>query len=295
MIKAYSFVKSIETKRDILTQHNILLKVRNNKDIPSNKELKKIINENDILIIGIKIHITKEIILNINKPKIIATFSIGLDHIDEEVIKNPFIKIIHLKNANTISVAEHIFTLILALNKRILENNINIIPEDINNKTLGLIGAGNITKEVIKIAKAFQLNIICYTPHPNKHKSLKDINLVSFDRVLKESDIINISIPLKEDTRNLISKKELNQMKNNATLINTSRRDIINMNDLLYHLDTHKNFYAGLDIDIDKNDKNLTKSRHNLIITPHTAGTTLQAKERMLKEIINSILKEISK
>lgn len=165
----------------------------------------------------------------IHAKRIIGTLSIGLDHIDKEVLEHPLVEVINIKLANTVSVAEHIFSLILALNKRIYESNHLVLkqkgsrlnlcerPEDIIGKTLGLIGAGNITKEVIKIAKVFHMNINCYTSHPENHRDLleEDAHFLPLDEVLKNSDIINIGIPLTKDTKNLISKNRVNETNSN--------------------------------------------------------------------------------
>lgn len=141
--------------------------------------------------------------------------SIGLDHIDKEVRESNLVQVINIKNENTISVAEHIFSLILGLNKRVYESNSLVLQqkghkknlhersEDISNKKLELIGAGNITKEVIKIAKVFNMKMSCYTKNTDNHKDLLEYSVVfkSLDEILKESDIINVSIPLTEETK----------------------------------------------------------------------------------------------
>ena len=175
------------------------------------------------------------------------------------------IHVINIKNANTISVAEHIFSLILALNKRLYESNnlvlqkkgnkknFNETPDDISNKKLGLIGAGNITREVIKIAKVFNMQLSCYTRNPNNHKDLLNYDVVfkSLDEILKESDIINVSIPLTEETKYLISKDKIELMKPTTTFINTSRVDIVDTKALIEKADKYSTFYVGLDIDLD--------------------------------------------
>ena len=305
MKKAYSIISNLSQEAiTILENNNIQLITNDSDNIPNTEQLITLLHEYDILIIGVKTIITKDILEHISSPKIIATLSIGLDHIDKEVREADFIHVINIKDANTISVAEHIFSLILGLNKRVYESNNLVLqqkghkknlherPEDISNKKLGLIGAGNITKEVIKIAKVFNIQLSCYTRNPNNHKDLLDYGVAfkSLDEVLKESDIINVSISLTEETKYLISKDKIELMKPTATFINTSRVDIVDTKALIEKADKYNTFYVGLDIDLDEHKELLSQYRDNVIITPHTAGVSKQAIERMDFELANNIV-----
>lgn len=310
MKKAFSVISNISTSAiDILESNNIDLTIDNSGNIPNTQEIISLLNDYDILIIGVKTLISKEILEYVKSPKIIATLSIGLDHIDKEVRDSNLIHVVNIKNANTISVAEHIFSLILALNKRLYESNNLVLdkkgnkknlherPDDISNKKLGLIGAGNITKEVIKIAKVFNMSICCYTKNPDNHKDLLEYGVIfkTLDEVLKESDIINISVPLTEETKYLISRDKINIMKPTATFINTSRQDIVDTKALIDNADKYSTFYVGLDIDLDNYADLLSVYRNNVVVTPHTAGVSKQAIERMDYELANKIVKEIIK
>ena len=305
MKKAFSVIQDFNNNAiDILKDKNIQLTINDSAHIPNTDELITLLQEYDILIIGVKTIVTKDILEHISSPKIIATLSIGLDHIDKKVRESDLVHVINVKNANTISVAEHIFSLILGLNKRVYESNNLVLqqkghkknlherPEDISNKNLGLIGAGNITKEVIKIAKVFNMQISCYTRNPDNHKELLEYGIVfkSLDEILKESDIINVSIPLTEETKYLISKDKIEMMKPTATFINTSRVDIVDIKALIEKADKYDTFYVGLDIDLDEHKDLFSQYRNNVIITPHTAGVSKQAINRMDFELANNIV-----
>lgn len=306
MKKAFSVISNISTSAiDILESNNIDLTIDNSGNIPNTQEIISLLNDYDILIIGVKTLISKEILEYVKSPKIIATLSIGLDHIGKEVRDSNLIHVVNIKNANTISVAEHIFSLILALNKRLYESNNLVLdkkgnkknlherPDDISNKKLGLIGAGNITKEVIKIAKVFNMSICCYTKNPDNHKDLLEYGVIfkTLDEVLKESDIINVSIPLTEETKYLISRDKINIMKPTATFINTSRQDVVDTKALIENADKYNTFYVGLDIDLDDYADLFSVYRNNVIVTPHTAGVSKQAIDRMDYELANKIIK----
>lgn len=305
MQKAYvTFSGFNDEAKKILSSNGIELTFNTSNNAPNGEELISIIENYDIIVIGVFSRLTEDMIKYIKTPKIIATVSVGLDHIDKCFFESPLVKIVNNKKANSISVAEHIFSLILNLNKRMSESNKLVIegnghrsnlherPEDISGKTFGLIGCGNITAEVIKIARVFNMKLKCYTKNPPKHVDMleKGVKFVSLDEVLKTSDIINVSIPLTEETRNLISYDKIQLMKPNATFINTSRAEIVDMKALIQYADLHDSFYAGLDIDLDSYKNLFYRFRNNVLVTPHTAGVTKQAIERMDVEIANSII-----
>jgi phosphoglycerate dehydrogenase-like enzyme len=309
MKNAYSInVKLCEDTLDILKSNNIEVTIDDSGKFPNTKELIDLLLKYDILILEVKTMVLKDILKYIESPKIIATFSIGLDHIDKEVLDSDMIKVISLKNANTITVAEHIFSLILGLNKRLVDSNKFVYeyesnkkpsferPEDISYKKLGLIGAGNITKEVIKIAKIFNMELSCYTQNPQNHKDLLEygVEFKSLDEILRKSDIINIGLPLNNDTRFIISKEKIDLIKLTATFINTSRRDVVDTKALIEKTDKYSTFYVGLDIDLNGYEKLLSHYRNNVIITPHTAGTSKQSIIRMDYELTENILKAVN-
>lgn len=307
-MKAYCVFENFDERaRKLITNSGIELTVNSSKSRPNEEELIKLLEEYDILIIGVSSKLTADMIKYVKTPKIIATLSVGLDHIDNVFFESPLVEVVNIKLANTVSVAEHIFSLILALNKRVYESNNLVLnqkghksnvhekPDDISNKTLGLIGAGNITQQVIKIAQAFNMKMKCYTKDPDKYqKLLKDkVEFTSLEEVLKESDIINVSIPLNDETKKLIAKEEINLMKPTATFINTSRAEVVDNNALIEYADKHDTFYVGLDIDVDNYEELFSKYRPNVIVTPHTAGTSKQAIERMDLELANKIVEKV--
>ena len=305
MLKAYSIIKKLDKKAcEIIRNNGIQLDISNSDKRPDKEGLIKLLNEYDILIIGIEDKFTKDMLPKTTKKKIIATLSIGLDHIDRAFLENDNIKIINCQNSNVVSVAEHIFALILGLKKRIIEandisskgenrRNLSMRSNDITGSTLGLIGAGKISREVIRISKAFNMNIICNTLNPEKHQDLikQGIKFVSLDEVLSNADIITINIPLNEENKNLISKEKIRLMKKTATFINTSRGELVDMTELIKYADENKTFNVGLDIDAENYKDILSIKRNNVIVTPHIAGVTKEAVERMDIEVANNIVK----
>ncbi len=254
------------------------------------------------MIIGVKEILTEDMLKAINNKKIIATLSIGVDHIDNSFFESNLIKVINCQTSNVISVAEHIFSLILSLKKRIIEANniamkggtkkdLSARSNDISNSTIGIMGAGKISREVIKIANVFNMKIYCNTLNPEKHKDLLEqgVEFLSLDELLSNSDIITVNIPLNKENKNLISKDKIKLMKKTATFINTSRAEIVDMNELIRYADENAVFNVGLDIDAENYKGLLNIKRNNVIVTPHIAGVTKEAIKRMDVELASSI------
>ncbi len=303
-MKAYSVFKDLDKKAyEILTKQGIQLDISNSEERPNKEELIRLLNNYDILIIGVKEKLTEDMLREINNKKIIATLSIGVDHIDKCFFESDLIKVINCQTSNVISVAEHIFALILGLKKKIIEANeiaikggtkkdLSARSNDISNSLIGIIGAGKISREIIKIAKVFNMKIYCNTLNPEKHQDLlkEGVEFIDLDNLLTISDIITVNIPLNEENKNLISKDKIKLMKKTATFINTSRAEIVDINELLRYADENATFNVGLDIDIEDYKDILNTKRNNVIVTPHIAGVTKEAIKRMDVELANNII-----
>lgn len=303
MLKAYSVFKDLDSKAcEILRNSGIQLELSTCEERPNKEELLKLLNDYDILIIGVREKLTEDMLREINEKKIIATLSIGVDHIDNSFFESDLIKVINCQTSNVISVAEHIFALILGLKKRMIEANdivmrggtkrdLSARSNDISNSTIGMIGAGKISREVIKMAKVFNMKIYCNTLNPEKHQDLlkEGVEFTDLNNLLTISDIITVNIPLNEENKNLISKDKIKLMKKTATFINTSRAEIVDMNELIRHADENTTFNIGLDIDAENYKEILNVKRNNVIVTPHIAGVTKEAIKRMDVELANNI------
>lgn len=310
MLKACSMSKSIDRQAvKILKEKGISVDVWNGEKYPKKEELKQLLSRYDVLIVGIEERITKDMIVDIKTPKIIASMSIGLDHIDKECFDSKFIDVVNCPNANVTSVAEHILALILDSSKRIQESNDLVIngkpnrklltrkPTDIRGKTIGLIGAGKISQRMVDIANVFNMPILCYTAHPDKHENLtrKGVEFVELDELLRNSDIVSVSVPLTNYTTNLISRDKVELLKKDATFINTSRTGVTDIQALVEFADKNPDFYLGLDIDVGEYTDLFSKKRNNVVVTPHIAGCTEDAIKRQYIECAENIVNAVEK
>lgn len=275
--------------------------------------------DSEIICICPKSNVNKEIIDKCEKLKCIVTRSTGVDHIDTKFCEEKNIEIKNTVKYGGITVAEYQFGLMLSLirkinkayqrvkNKSFSKNHLQGI--DLYGKTIGVIGCGNIGKNVIRIANGFGMNVLVYTRTIDKELEKKmNFKYVSLDEIYFNSDIISLNVPSTDETHHLIDKKAFDKMKNSAILINTSRGKIINADDLINAIENKKISGAALDViegekflkgdflDIDNNKKekvieNLDKllNFENVIITPHIAYNTKEAVDRILEETIENI------
>ncbi len=282
------------------TKHQVT--VRQNKDLPSENELCSLIKEYDVLVVTLKMKITQAVYKAAEGGnKIIATLSLGTDHIAKEFFEDSRMTVVRGERANAVSTAEHTMALIFALSKLLIPSRKAMAaderkifhPVELSGKTLGVIGAGKIGSIVMKMGQSFGMNILCNTAHPENHKNL-DVKFVSLEELLSESDIVSIHTPLTESTRNLLNDKNLTLMKTSAFLVNASRMGVTDKKALIDVVKNQK--IAGLGLDIDYTERDIVdelKTYDNVIMTPHIACMTTEALKKMDEEVTGFLLKVI--
>ena len=156
---------------------------------------------------------------------------------------------------------------------------------ELSGKTLGIVGYGNIGRKVAEIAKSFGMNVIVNTMHPEKYDD--NIVFVDKDELFSRSDIITLHCPLTEDTRQIIRKENIDKMKDNVRIVNVSRGGLVNEADLAEALNSGKVLSAGVDVVLkEPMDKyNPLMNAKNIIITPHMAWASVEARQRLVHEI----------
>jgi len=259
----------------------------------------------DVLVTN-KAKITADIIQQAKDLKLIVAGATGTDNIDAKAAAAHNITVCNVPDYCTQAVAQHVFALILSLSSNIIPYH-NLVQSgaweaatgfnlleypiyELSGKTLGVIGYGHIGKAVERIATAFGMNVlIAERPNADTNRAGR----TAFTQMLQQSDIITIHCPLNDDTRGLIDADELAQMKDSAILINASRGGIIEETALAEALRGGIIAGAGLDV-LSKeppNDGNilLQLDMPNLIITPHCAWASEEARLRMFEIIAANI------
>jgi D-lactate dehydrogenase len=254
--------------------------------------------------------------------RFIATRSTGHDHIDADVCRQRGILISNVPTYGANTVAEHAFALILSLSRKIYEARTRTIHGDFSFrglqgfdlmvKTMGVLGTGQIGRQVIRIANGFQMKVLAYDPMPDPSLAeLLGFQYTDLNHLLSSSDILSLHCPLTHETRHLIGKSQFQQMKKGALLINTARGGLINTDALLWALEEGIVGGAGLDVLEEEeaireerellsrrfDDEKLIATlrnhvllkRDNVIITPHIAFNSREAVERILKTTVENI------
>lgn len=231
-------------------------------------------------------NVTRKVIESAGRLKIIQATGAGVDKIDLKVAHRKGIFVCNVRSYSH-AVAEHVFALILALAKHVVEHDTAIRKGDwdpipsliLKGKTIGIIGLGSIGSEVAKRARAFGMRVIANKMHPsNEIRAALGLDFLGSEEdlnyVLGESDIIVLSLTLTDRTRGLIGKNEFRLMKRDALLINVCRGDVIEEKALVQALQVRKLGGAGLDVfskePLTTDNPLLTLPK--VVLTPHVAG-----------------------
>lgn len=270
---------------------------------PDRNEMKCILEQFDIVIIGTGQKIDEGMWENITTHRIIGSASAGLDHIRVPDNKKHLLTVVNTPTANVRSVAEYVLGVMLMLRKRVLEGNAlyymgadnkKLIrkPEDLYGTTVGLIGAGHISTMIMEMLKPFGTKILCYTKHPSQHLDLVqrfDVEFVTLPELVKRSDLISVNVTFDSSTTNLINDELVAAMKENCIFISISRPQVVDVEALLKKGELNSNFYICLDIDVIPEYAGRNNNR-NIIFTPHIAGGTIETRKRMFMEVTKGIL-----
>ena len=250
--------------------------------------------------------ITREVMLAAPKLKLIQQFGVGLEGVDLEAARELGVYVANVPGGNAISVAEHAIFLMLALarkfneaTKRFQEGKIGEpAGHEIYGKTLGIIGLGKSGTELAKRAKALGMRVLAIKKKPNPEVARKlGLDFLGgprdLDFVLKNSDFVSIHVPLTDETRNLIGERELRLMKKTAYLINVARGPVVNREALYKAL--KEKWIAGAALDVfweePPNPDDPLFKLDNIIVTPHVAGVTHEAYDRIAKEVAENIVR----
>jgi len=278
---------------------------KEDKPIPRKLLLQKVKNC-DALISLLTEKIDKELIDEMSKCKIIANYAVGYNNIDINFAKQKKIIVTNTPDVLTESTADLTMTLALCCARRIIEGEKLLrnrkfkgwkpkllLGTELKNKNFGIIGAGRIGSAVAIRAKSFGTNIIYYDNKRNLSiEKRTGAKKVSLKKLLGNSDIASIHLPLNNKTYHLINKDRLNLMKKSAILINTSRGEIIDEIALIKGLRNNNLFAVGMDVFENEPKINPALLKFpNVLVIPHLGSATKEARDGMailaVKNVIN--------
>lgn len=266
----------------------------------TSKETIELIGDSQIVLSNYTI-IDKEVIDACKNIKYIGLLSTGYNTVDVKYAKEKNIVVTNVPVYGSEIVGQFAIAMLLEICHRIGYHAEKVQEGEwsfweyplieLNNKTMGIVGYGNIGAVTANIARALGMEIISCTPHPKE--GIKGVEFVSLDELYKRSDVISLHLPLFESTEKMINKESISKMKDGAILINVSRGGLVNEEDLADALNSGKLFAAGLDVvskePIEK-DNPLLKAK-NCIITPHMAWAAKEARQRLLDTAVDNVEK----
>ena len=258
----------------------------------------------DVLLVN-KVKLPESVLFQLPKLKYVGVLATGYDNVDTAAAARRNIAVTNVPGYSSDSVAQLTFALLLELCHHAGEHSRRVLEEkawsrqpyycfwdfplsELAGRTLGVVGLGRIGVRVAEIARAFGMNVIAYTRTP---KEIAGVKCVDFDTLLAESDVISLNCPLTEQTRGLINADALAKMKKTAYLINTSRGGVIVEDDLRRALDAGMIAGAAVDVLISEppTEDNPLLHAKNIIVTPHIAWATTEARTRLLSIVTDNL------
>lgn len=276
-------------------------------DVADRESCKKWIKGANVIIFN-KSRMDEDMLQDARDVQLLCVTATGFDNIDLAYARKRKIAVANVRNYSTPAVAQHTFALALyvlekigyydnyvksgAYSNQLGFSNFDEKYNELEGKTWGIVGLGNIGKRVADIAKAFGCKVIFYSA--SGKNETKEYERVDLDTLLKESDILSLHCPLTDRTKNLINKNTLSKMKSTAILINVARGPVVNDEDLYEALEEGVIAGAGLDVlgvePMEKtNPLGKIKDSRKLLITPHMAWASVEARTRCLEEVYKNI------
>lgn len=280
---------------------------------PDMGRLKKELEDTDIIIgdYTFKVPITEEMVASMNKVKLIAQPSTGYEHIDLAACRRKGIPVSNIGGANAVSVAEHTLTLALMLLKHVeyahrkilqgtwAQDELQSVAAELKGKTWGIIGLGRIGREVASRVKAMGALVVYYDVArlPEEEEEKQGVAYLPLQRLLSDSDVVSIHVPLSAKTRGMLAEKEFRLMKSWAVFINVSRGELVDEKALAKAVSQGWIGGAGVDVfsaePVAADNPLLTSAKEgaNIILTPHIAGATNEARMRIIQATAENVMR----
>jgi D-3-phosphoglycerate dehydrogenase len=265
-------------------------------------ELKACIGEYHGLIIRSATKVTADIVGAATNLKVVGRAGSGLDNVDKTAATKKGIVVMNTPGGNTITTAEHTIALLFSLARLVPQATASMksgkwekkrfMGVELYNKTIGIVGIGNIGKHVAKRALALGMNVIGYDPYLSDENAKEmGIEKVELPALFKRSDFITLHTPITADTKNLICKKTIQDMKDGVRIINCARGGIVNEADLYEALKSGKVSGAALDVfEKEPPGDSPLLTLDNMICTPHLGAATEEAQENVAVAIAEQVV-----
>ena len=266
------------------------------------ERLKEVIADYEALIVRSATKVTRDVLESARKLKVIGRAGVGLDNVDLEAATQKGIIVMNTPAGNTISTAEHSFSMILALSRNIPQANASMkkgewkrsefMGVELYNKVLGIVGLGRIGTEVARRAFSFGMKVLAFDPFLSRQVAEDlGIEVVELEELFERADYITMHTPLTEETRHMISQKEFSVMKKGVRIINCARGGIIDEAALAAAIKEGKVMGAAIDVfekePLDPESELLKLD--NVITTPHLGASTEEAQVNVAIEVAECV------
>jgi D-3-phosphoglycerate dehydrogenase / 2-oxoglutarate reductase len=267
------------------------------------EKLKAIVNGYDVLVVRSRTNVSRDVIERGNSLKVIARVGVGLDNVDTNYAKSKNIQVINAQEAATNAVSELVIGSMISLARLIPHAHSemskgnwikkSLMGTELSGKYLGIVGVGNIGRNVGRIARALRMNIIGYDIYPISREYINEVGMINADlnTLVESSDFITIHVPLSSDTYHLFGSNLLSKMKRSSYIINTSRGGIVDENVLYDLLKDRKIAGAGLDVfEVEPPINRKFLELPNVLCTPHIGAQTKEAQELAARVIAEKLI-----
>jgi glyoxylate reductase len=275
---------------------------------PSENELAAEVPGVDALVCLVDDRVTASVIQAADRLKIVASYAVGVNQIDRAAAAARGIWVTHTPNVLTDATADLSMALLLALSRRIIEGDRMVraggfagwapdllLGRDLKGKVMGIVGPGRIGKAVARRAKAFGMTVIATGRSPRDDSDPDDPPRVSFDDLLRRSDVVSIHVPLTDETRGLFGAETFAKMKPGAILLNTARGAIVDEAALARALERGQIGGAGLDVY--ENEPAVTPALlddDRVVLMPHAGSATVETRREMARMVAEDVRRVLS-
>jgi D-3-phosphoglycerate dehydrogenase len=266
------------------------------------EQLKAVIADYDAIVVRSQTRVGAEAIEAGRKLKVIGRAGVGTDNIDVGAATRNGIVVVNAPTGNTIAAAEHTIALMLALARNIPEahrqlssgkwQREKLVGSELRNKTLGVIGLGNVGSEVAKRAHAFEMRILAHDPFiSSEYARNLSVELVPLDELLQQADFVTLHVPLTAGTRKLIGTRELAKLKPTARIVNCARGGLIDEEAVVEAIRAGR--LAGAAFDVFANEP-VTDSplfqEDRVLVTPHLGASTVEAQTSVARDVAEEVV-----
>lgn len=267
------------------------------------EELIATIPEYDALLVRSSTRVTAAVIEAGTRLRVIGRAGVGVDNIDVDAATQAGVIVVNAPTGNTVAAAEHTVAMLMSMARMIPQADANVrigewkrnkfVGVEVRNKVLGSVGLGRVAQEVAQRAQGLGMRVIAYDPYASAdYAAHQGVALYDLDRVLAEADFLTIHTPLTPQTKGMIGKKELAQMKTGARILNVARGGILDEAALLEAVDS--GHIAGAALDVFDKEPLATESplrgSERIIITPHLGASTVEAQEQVAEDVAVQVI-----